>query len=231
MINNLKVLALIPARGGSKGIKDKNIVDVCGKPLIAYSIIAAQKSKYIDDVIITTDSEKIKEVAEKYGADVPFLRPAELATDNAKTIDAVMHSINTLKELGRDYDILILLQPTCPLRTIDDINNSLELFVSKNYTSLVSVNRVSEHPILMRKIKEDGIMENLLNLPSTVRRQDMPPIYKVNGSIYINLINELNNDTSLNDNPLAYITMEEHSVDIDNISDIERVKRYLNNNE
>ena len=231
MINNLKVLALIPARGGSKGIKDKNIVDVCGKPLIAYSIIAAQKSKYIDDVIITTDSEKIKEVAEKYGADVPFLRPAELATDNAKTIDAVMHSINTLKEMGRDYDILLLLQPTCPLRTIDDINNSLELFVSKNYTSLVSVNKVNEHPILMRKINEDGIMENLLNLPSTIRRQDMPPIYKVNGSIYINLINKLNNETSLNDNPLAYITKEEHSVDIDNISDIERVKRYLNNNE
>ena len=231
MINNLKVLALIPARGGSKGIKDKNIVDVCGKPLIAYSIDVAKNSKYVDDVVITTDSERIKEVAEKYGADVPFLRPAELATDNAKTIDAVMHAINTLKELGRDYDILLLLQPTCPLRTTDDINNSLELFVSKNYTSLVSVNKVNEHPILMRKIKEDGIMENLLNLPSTIRRQDMPPIYKVNGSIYINLINELNNETSLNDNPLAYITKEEHSVDIDNISDIERVKRYLNNNE
>ena len=231
MINNLKVLALIPARGGSKGIKDKNIVDVCGKPLIAYSINAAQKSKYVDDVVITTDSERIKEVAEKYGADVPFLRPAELATDNAKTIDAVVHAVYTLKDMGRNYDVLLLLQPTCPLRTTNDIDSSLELFVSKNYTALVSVNRVSEHPILMRKINEDGIMENLLNLPSTVRRQDMPPIYKVNGSIYINLINELNNETSFNDNPLAYITEEEHSIDIDNINDLERVKRYLNNNE
>lgn len=230
MINNLKVLALIPARGGSKGIKDKNIVDVCGKPLIAYSIIAAQNSKYVDDVVITTDSEKIKEVAKKYGADVPFLRPAELASDNSKTIDAVVHATNTLKELGRDYDILLLLQPTCPLRTTEDINNSLELFVSKGCVALVSVNKVKEHPILMRKINEDGMMDNLLNLPSTIRRQDMPPIYKVNGSIYINLVEELNNSTSLNDNPLAYITDDEHSVDIDDLDDIERVKNILRKN-
>lgn len=188
MINNLKVLALIPARGGSKGIKDKNIYDIDGKPLIAYSIIAAQNSKYVDDVVITTDSEKIKEVSESFGANVPFLRPAELASDNSKTIDAVVHATNTLKELGRDYDILLLLQPTCPLRTTEDIDNSLELFVSKGCVALVSVNKVKEHPILMRKINEDGIMDNLLNLPSTIRRQDMPPIYKVNGSIYISIL-------------------------------------------
>lgn len=230
MINNLKVLALIPARGGSKGIKDKNIYDINGKPLIAYSINAAKNSKYVDDVIITTDSEKIKEVAESFGADVPFLRPAELASDNSKTIDAVVHAINTLKELGRDYDILLLLQPTCPLRTTEDIDNSLELFVSKGCVALVSVNKVKEHPILMRKINEDGIMDNLLNLPSTIRRQDMPPIYKVNGSIYINLIKELSNNTSLNDNPLAYITDNEHSVDIDDLDDIERVKNILRKN-
>lgn len=230
MINNLKVLALIPARGGSKGIKDKNIYDINGKPLIAYSIIAAQNSKYVDDVVITTDSEKIKEVAESFGANVPFLRPVELASDNSKTIDAVVHATNTLKELERDYDILLLLQPTCPLRTTEDIDNSLELFVSKGCTALVSVNKVKEHPILMRKINEDGMMDNLLNLPSTIRRQDMPPIYKVNGSIYINLVKELSNDTSLNDNPLAYITEDEHSVDIDDLDDIERVKNILRKN-
>lgn len=230
MINNLKVLALIPARGGSKGIKDKNIYDINGKPLIAYSIIAAQNSKYVDDVVITTDSEKIKKVAESFGANVPFLRPAELASDNSKTIDAVVHAANTLKELGRDYDILLLLQPTCPLRTTEDIDNSLELFVSKGCVALVSVNKVKEHPILMRKINEDGMMDNLLNLPSTIRRQDMPPIYKVNGSIYINLVKELRNDTSLNDNPLAYITDDEHSVDIDDLDDIERVKNILRKN-
>ena len=230
MINNLKVLALIPARGGSKGIKDKNIVDVCGKPLIAYSIDAAKRSKYVDDIVVTTDSEKIKEVAEKYGADVPFLRPNELATDNSKTIDAVIHAVNTLKESGQNYDILILLQPTCPLRTTEDIDNSLELFVSKGCVALVSVNKVKEHPILMRKINEDGMMDNLLNIPSTIRRQDMPPIYKVNGSIYINLIKELSNNTSLNDNPLAYITDNEHSIDIDNLDDVERVKNILREN-
>ena len=134
------------------------------------------------------------------------------------------------KELGRDYDILLLLQPTCPLRTTEDIDNSLELFVSKGCVALVSVNKVKEHPILMRKINEDGMMDNLLNLPSTIRRQDMPPIYKVNGSIYINLIKELSNNTSLNDNPLAYITDDEHSVDIDDLDDIERVKNILRKN-
>ena len=110
MINNLKVLALIPARGGSKGIKDKNIYDINGKPLIAYSIIAARNSEYVDDIIITTDSEKIKDISESFGANVPFLRPTELATDNSKTIDAVIHAVNTLKEFGRNYDILLLLQ-------------------------------------------------------------------------------------------------------------------------
>ena len=193
MINNLKILALIPARGGSKGIKDKNIVDVCGKPLIAYSIDAAKNSKYVDDVVITTDSERIKEVAERYGADVPFLRPAELAADNSKTIDAVIHAVNTLKEVGRNYDILILLQPTSPLRTVKEIDDAIELFINKGCADLASVSKVNEHPILMRKINGDGVMTNLLNLPSTIRRQDMPPIYRINGSIYINSIKTLVN--------------------------------------
>ena len=100
MFGKKKILALIPARGGSKGIKNKNIIDLCGKPLIQYSIDAALQSKYIDDVVVSTDSQAIADVSKKCGAEVPFLRPAELASDTAKSIDAVIHAVNTLKTLG-----------------------------------------------------------------------------------------------------------------------------------
>ena len=116
MYGSKKVLALIPARGGSKGIKKKNIVLLDGKPLIAYSIEASLRSKYIDSTVITTDSREIAEIAEKFGGRVPFLRPAELAQDKSKTIDAVLHAIRQLTIKRENYDILVLLQPTQPLR-------------------------------------------------------------------------------------------------------------------
>ena len=106
MIEGKRVLALIPARGGSKGIKDKNITPLCGKPLIAYSVLAAKNSRYIDDVVVTTDSERIAEIAKAYGAEVPFLRPAELASDTAKTIDAVLHAVKWLEDHQKSYDLL-----------------------------------------------------------------------------------------------------------------------------
>lgn len=225
MIEDKKVLALIPARGGSKGIKKKNIVDIAGKPLIAYSILAARESKYIDEVIITTDSEEIAEVAIKYEAKVPFIRPAELATDYSTTLDAVLHA---LKMLGQDkFDILVLLQPTSPLRTSNDIDQAIETFVLSGYIPLASVSEVNDSPILMRKVKEDGKMEKLLSIGSTIRRQDMPIIYRINGSIYINLINEIDVKTSFNDNQMAFIMEKSHSVDIDDYSDIAIVKYFM----
>lgn len=220
MIENKKVLALIPARGGSKGIKGKNIIQLCGKPLIAYSIMAGLESKYIDKVVVTTDSEEIARVSEHYGACVPFLRPTQLATDTAKTIDAVLHAVNWLQEAGEIYDILVLLQPTQPLRVAEDIDKALDIYMQVGMKSVVSVREVEEHPILMRTINPKGELENILLANSTIRRQDMPSYYIVDGSIYINNIKELSQNTSFNDNHIPYIMVPERSIDIDEMKDL-----------
>ena len=228
MYKEKRILAIIPARGGSKGIPNKNLVELCGKPLIAYSILSAKKSIYIDDVIVSTDSLAIKEIAVQYGADVPFLRPSELATDTSKTIDCVIYTITELEKMGHIYDYVILLQPTQPIREKDLIDNAIEKLLASSEKSLVSVTSVSEHPILMRTITKEGTLKSLLNTSSTVRRQDFPEVYRVNGSIYINSIDEsLNETTSLNVNVLPYFIPVEQSIDIDSIEDLELAKKYL----
>ena len=225
----MRILAIVPARGGSKGIKDKNIKEIEGRPLIEYTIEAAKRCEYIDEIVVSTDSEKIAKAAKKAGAKVPFLRPDELASDTARTIDVVLFTIEQLKLIGQEYDIVVLLQPTSPLRDEDDICGAIEKYVSCNMKSLVSVSEVSESPILMRQIVDETHMEKLLNINSTIRRQDMAKYYMVNGSIYINKIEELNSDTSLNDNVIPYVMDRSHAVDIDDYVDIEVMKYYVNN--
>jgi CMP-N,N'-diacetyllegionaminic acid synthase len=221
MYKGKKFIAVIPARGGSKGIPDKNIIDVNGKPLIQYSIEAAQQSKYIDKIFVSTDSEKIANVAIKCGINVPFLRPKELATDTSKTIDVLVDLVNRFKEQNEYFDYLVLLQPTQPLRQYFHIDQAIEKIVNTNVNSLVSVSKVKDHPILVRTIDEDGLLHNLINTNSTVRRQDFQDFYKVNGAIYINKLDEtFNLNTSLNDNKLAFIMDEKYDLDIDNMLDL-----------
>lgn len=228
MYKGKKILGIIPARGGSKGIPSKNIIEIYGKPLIQYSIECANSSKYLDRTVISTDDLEIKAVAEKFGGDVPFMRPAELAQDTSKTIDAVVHAINWLKEHGEEYDYLVLLQNTVPLRKGWHIDEAIEKLFESDEKSLVSVTEVDENPVLMRTINEDGTVKNLLSLNSTMRRQDFPKFYRVNGAIYIQ---ELNEDfglaTSLNDGRLAYVMNEKYSVDIDTYLDIKKIEYYL----
>lgn len=228
MYKNKKILAVIPARGGSKGVPFKNIIEVGGKPLIKYSIDCAKESKYIDRTIISTDSIEIKRIAKICGGDVPFLRPKELAQDTSKTIDCLVHAVNWLKERGEEYDYLILLQNTVPLRKGWQIDESIEKLFNSNERSLVSVTEVDEHPILMRTLNEDGTVKNLLNMNSTVRRQDFPKFYKVDGAIYIQKLDEyFNLETSLNDGKLAYILDRKYSTDIDSYLDIKVIEYYL----
>lgn len=227
MISGKRVIALIPARGGSKGIKNKNIVDLCGKPLIAYTIEATKNSEYIDDIILTTDSEKIAEIGRIYGVEVPFIRPSEFATDTSRTIDAVLHSIRFLESIGRFYDTLVLLQPTEPLRTSKDIDEALEKYVESGYNSIVSVSEVSDHPFLIRKISKNDELIHLLEQNSTVRRQDMPIYYRINGCIYINEISEINCNTSFNDNKCPFVMQTNHSVDIDEEVDLVIAEYYI----
>jgi CMP-N-acetylneuraminic acid synthetase len=219
MYNGRKIVALIPARGGSKGIKNKNIIDLDGRPLISYSIRAGIDSEYIDDVVVSTDSELIASVAVRYGAKVPFMRPAELASDNSKTIDAVLHAVRFWHDNNYDYDALVLLQPTQPLRTAKDIDLAIEKYYQYEQ-DLVSVTPVENHPLLIRSIDSDGKLVNLLNANSTCRRQDMPEYYCVNGCIYINKISRLSEETSFNDNKIPFIMDPLHSVDIDDMTDL-----------
>ncbi|MDE5977917.1 MAG: acylneuraminate cytidylyltransferase family protein [Turicibacter sp.] len=231
MKSNKKFLALIPARAGSKGIKDKNIIDLKGKPLIAYSIEAAKQSKYIDRIVVSTDGEDIASVAREWGADVPFLRPDYLASDTAKTIDAVLHCIQELEKSGQKYDYLVLLQPTQPLRQSFHIDEAIEKILASEVQSLASVSKVKEHPVLIRTISEKGELRNLLDCSSTIRRQDFPDFYRVNGAIYINKINEnLNEQTSLNDNILPYEMAHEYDVDIDELLDLKIAELLLESN-
>ncbi len=230
MFLDKKILALIPARGGSKGIKDKNIYPINGKPLVAYAIEAARGSRYLDYIMVSTDSEKIVAVAKEYGASVPFMRDALLASDTSKTIDAVVDVINRLVDMGEEYDVLVLLQPTSPLRTTKDIDGAIEMFFDNGEKSLLSVSEVNDNPVLIRRL-ENNMAVPILDRPSTVRRQDFEKFYRVNGAIYINLVNEIDSNTSFNDNTVGFVMEKSHSVDIDTPEDVLSVEQILQRKE
>lgn len=225
MYKDSKIIAVIPARGGSKGVPRKNIRIVHGKPLIAYTIESALRSRYIDRVIVSTDDEEIRTASLEYGADVPFLRPRHLATDEAKTIDTLLHTLQTIAET---YDYIVTLQPTQPLRTTEEIDQAIEAIIDHTQDGLVSISPVQQHPILMRTMNGEGRLTPLLEMSSTVRRQDFPEYYFVNGSIYINTVDTLTEETSLNDNPYGFIT--DPGIDIDTEEELNRVKGFLMNN-
>lgn len=220
LINGKKVLAIIPARGGSKGIPKKNIIKVDGKPLIQYTIDAAKGSKYIDEIHVSTDDCEIANVVNALGIQVPRLRPSELAQDESKTIDVMLDVFHFYKIQENYFDVVVLLQPTQPLRKAYHIDEALEVYIKHDEESVVSVSLVEEHPILMREIDENSRLKPLLNESSTVRRQDFKPYYIVNGAIYVNKVSELTVSTSLNDNIQSYIMNRRYHVDIDTYEDL-----------
>ena len=218
MINNEKVLALIPARGGSKGLPGKNIKKLSGKPLIAWTIEEAKKADYIDEVIVSTDSKEIAEISQSYGASIPFMRPDVLATDHAKGIDVIKHTIEFFKD---EFDVIIVLQPTSPLRTYKNINSAFMEFQKKKCQAVVSVCKV-EHPIQWTgTLMKDKSMKNFINEDiKNKNRQDLQTYYRLNGAIYISKIDYLfQNNGFLGNNTFAYIMSKKNSVDIDSILD------------
>lgn len=210
----MKVLALIPARSGSKGVKDKNIHPFRGIPLMAHTIQSAIESQICDEVFVCTDSEEYALIAQKYGANVPFLRSQENASDTSKSIDCILESIQNYKQIGKTFEILLFLQPTSPLRNAKHIKEAYQLFLSCHYQSLASVCKIKEHPIFMRQISNHTLTP-ILHTPSTIRRQDLQDLYRINGAIYLNLISTLTPQTSLNDNSIGYIMKQSDSLDID----------------
>jgi N-acylneuraminate cytidylyltransferase/CMP-N,N'-diacetyllegionaminic acid synthase len=186
MYKNKKILCVIPARSGSKGLPGKNIKRLLGKPLIAYSIEQAKKSRYIDKIIVSTDSRKISKIAQLYGAEIPFIRPKRLATDKAGTIDVLLHAIDWMENRERyDFDILVLLHANTPLRDTKDIDKSIELLFLKKADNIFSVAEAHRNPYF--NMVEIGSN----NKPRTIKkgnftaRQLAPKVYDMNSSIYV----------------------------------------------
>lgn len=212
------VLGIVPARAGSKSIPRKNIAIVAGKPLIAHTIQAALDAKHIDRVIVSTDSQEIAEVARSFGAEVPFLRPPELAQDNTPGIEPILHAVRWLND-NDDYhpDYVMVLQPTSPLRTAEDIKAAVQLAQKHQADSVVSVCPAHQHPYWMKRITDDGRLVDFLSLNTDyTRRQDLPPVYALNGAIYLVRCEVLlEHKTFHTDHTYAYVMPPERSLDID----------------
>lgn len=225
MIEGQRVLGLIPARGGSKGLPGKNVLPLGGKPLIAWSIEAASQSKHIDSIVVSSDDEEIIKVAESYGCDATLIRPAELATDEAKALDVVLHA----QEQIPDYDILVILQPTSPLRTGCDIDNALDKMIKREADSCVSVVEPEKSPFWFYSVNDDERLKPLMDPAfATKRRQDLPSMYVLNGALYIVRTAWLKqNECLIDGHTLAYQMPKERSVDIDTAFDLKIAEMYL----
>jgi len=216
----MNIFALITARGGSKGLPGKNIRAFCGRPLIAWSIDAALNSSYLDQVIVSTDDREIAKVSRRNGADVPFIRPAELAEDTTPHFDVVDHALKNLTD-ANSIDYILLLQPTSPLRTSEDIDAVIDLAVKKNADAVVSVCDVDQHPYHMYQQTEDGMLTAFMpEIKGYLRRQDIPPLYVVNGAIYLVKTDIFLKEKSfIPPKTIPYIMPFTRSIDIDNLSD------------
>lgn len=218
MISGNRVLAIIPARGGSKGLPGKNIQPVNGKPLIAWTILEAHRSRYIDRTILSSDDEAIIRVARDWGCEAPFVRPGALAEDQTPTIDVVLDAIHRIP----GYDIVVVLQPTSPLRTSGDIDGALELLLERNASACVSVTEPDKSPYWALTVDDIGKISPLLGKANfTKRRQDLPLAYVLNGAVYTAKTNTLMNTRQfVNEDTVAYVMPKERSFDIDTERDI-----------
>ncbi|WP_339060487.1 acylneuraminate cytidylyltransferase family protein [Tepidibacillus marianensis] len=227
MLNGKRILGIIPARGGSKGVPRKNIRVVAGKPLIAWTIDEARKSKYIDQLILSSEDQEIIQVAKEYDCEVPFVRPKELAQDNTPGIDPVLHAIEMLS----GYEYIILLQPTSPLRTVEDIDGCIEKCIQNQNDYGVSVTETDKSPYWMYSIENDKMVPVLSQDMIINRRQESPKVYELNGAIYIAKTEKLiESKTFLNKVTVPYIMPKERSVDIDTELDLKLVELILNYN-
>jgi len=226
VIDGLAVLALVTARGGSKGVPGKNVMPVGGKPLIAWTLDAARGSRYVDRLVLSSDDAGIIGVAREHGCDAPFIRSAALATDSASSIDVVLDALERLP----GYDVIVLLQPTSPLRSTGDIDATLERLVSTGAPACVTVRPAEEHPYWTFKVGPDGRLsrfaEPAAGLP--LRRQDLPPAWCLNGAVYAARTPWFRIERSfLSPATVAQPMPAERSIDIDTPADVERLRALL----
>lgn len=220
-------LFVITARGGSKGLPGKNIKDLCGKPLITYSIDVARAFTDDEHICVSTDSEEIRGVVEGYGLRVPFIRPDYLATDTATSNDVLVHAVSFFKEQDREYKKLVLLQPTSPLRSIEDVAGCLALY-RDDIDMVVSVTK-SHAPAVLCKDDENGYVQLVYNKKATGRQQ-LQEMYEFNGAVYVmNIQSLLEKGIAGFSKRVKYIMSKENSVDIDDIYDFYQVETIIRN--
>jgi len=230
MIDNLSVLAVVTARGGSKGLPGKNIRPMLGKPLISWTIDAALAAPSIDSIVVSTDDEEIANVSRSAGARVPFMRPISLASDTASSIDVLFHVIDTLEQMGEHYDLVVLLEPTSPLRNPSDIEQALSQLIENRAGSVVSVCRAeSHHPAFMYRQTDDSRLMPFTNQqPTALRRQDIEPVYFLEGTVYCSHIDILRAQQSFyHQDTLAYEVPKWKSIEIDDIYDFVMVEALM----
>ena len=226
MIDDFSILAVIPARGGSKGIHKKNLRLVNGESLLALTIKNARASKYIDRIIVSSEDNEILDEAKRVGAEIPFIRPSHLAEDETPGIDPVMHAIEQINQ----YDYTLLLQVTSPLRAADDIDGCIEHCCQHKAPACVSINETREHPHLMFTINDhQKTLTPLFSIKKAARRQDLPSIYIINGAIYFAKTNWLkSNKTFITNETIGYVMPQERSLDIDSEFDFLILEAYQN---
>jgi CMP-N,N'-diacetyllegionaminic acid synthase len=229
-IANARVLGLITARGGSKGLPGKNIRLLCGKPLIEWSISAAKAASCVDRIVVSTDDAAIADVARRAGAEVPFERPSELATDSASSVDVVIHAIDTLAKTDLAFDIVVLLEPTSPLRDSFDIDEAVQRLIQTGAGAVVSVCRaVSIHPAFMFSLDEKGRLRPYLERnPTGLRRQDIDPIFFLDGTLYASRIDVLKTKRSFyHEDTVAFEVPKWKSLEIDDSDDFIMVEALM----
>lgn len=227
MINGKKVLAFVPARGGSKRLPRKNVLPLCGKPLIGWSLDAAKESKYIDEICVSTDDIEIAKVSEDFNVPVPNLRPESLATDTARTDDVLLYSLK-----DQDSEIVVILQPTSPLRSAKHIDEALELFIRKKAFSIVSVTSCEQSPLWSNTLPDDGNLGGFISEEVLRGGHNISKYYRLNGAIYIFSVKKLIEAGKIiyTSTSYAYIMDNYCSIDIDNKIDFDFAEFFMRNN-
>jgi len=222
----MRRIAYIPARSGSKGIPKKNILPLCGKPLLGWVVDAAASTGLFDRIMVSTDTEEFADVAIGCGAWVPFLRDAAVAQDSTPAIDTVCSDKARLESMGESFDTFCLLQPTSPLCRPEDISGAIALHEEKG-AGVVSIVRTRARPMIMRRLDGQGHAVPILESREALRRQDEPVFYQLNGAIYVNAWAEIGPDLKFGYNPFGYVMDEISSIDVDSLEDLAVAERYL----
>ena len=229
-MKSYKILAIIPARGGSKGIRRKNLQKLSGKPLIAHTIIAAKKTKSINKIIVSTDDKEIGKISKNNGAEVPFLRPKQISKDTSSIIEVIKHALKFLQE-NQSYvpDIIILLQPTSPLRTSQLITKTINTLKKSKATSVITVSKITKHPYASYWLKNDFLKPFEKNFTKYSRRQEFPDVFFPTGAVYTFWYDTLKKFNSLHGPKIKPIVVHDEDIDIDNLRDLFFAEMMLKN--